>query len=344
MIAILGVAVLTFLTYYVACWTSLSSRNQKIAVTSFLIASIVLRMLVPTNLNNDFFYYYKFDIFHKPSSFLSYLINEPYLYSVYAFFSLFIEEKKDVFQAMYGFNFLIDTAFFVWLVLRKEVEMWKKMLLFTLHYFVFGYVVLRNGPSYMLFALFFYNAFRGQKFKWVWITPFLHISSCLMLVTYFHKWRHYFKALLFAPIILLLSFLVLKPFLASVREFDTILSKISIYSGGIPINGIMHLLFFLFIMVLIVLGFLLYKKKMVHPILVTTLFFYSSAFLISPIVAHRFTPYVLFALLLFPFEEIQYNKAIYFLNRLSVFLLPVFIYTLFNTHKTKLYLELFVKG
>ena len=343
MIQILSAVLLVFLMYYIACSATLSSRKQKIGIICFLIASVVLRTLVPTNLNNDYYYYYKFDIFHKPSSLLSYLINEPYLYSVYAFFSLFTEVKKDIFQAMYWFNFLIDTAFFIWLILRKDVEIWKKMLLFTLHYFVFGYVLLRNGPSYILFSLFFYYAFRDKKLNWVWITPLLHISSCLMLVTYFHKWRHYFKALLFALIIVFLSFLVLKPYLVSIHEFDRILSKITIYSEGIPFNSIMHMSFFVFIIVLTSLSFLLYGKKMLDPILVTTIFFYVCTFFISPIVAHRFSPYVLFAMLFFPFEEIDYSKMIGVLNRFSILLLPIFIYTLFNTHKTKLYMEFFLR-
>ncbi|WP_188050006.1 hypothetical protein [Flavobacterium sp. GP15] len=343
MIEILGAALLVFLIYYIACSATLSSRNQSIWIIFFVIASVVLRMLVPNNLNNDYYYYYKFDIFHKPSSLLSYLINEPYLYSVYAFCSLFIEEKKDIFQAMYWFNFLIDTAFFIWLILRKDVEMWKKMLLFTLHYFVFGYVLLRNGPAYILFAMYFYYTFRNKKFTLVWLTPLLHISSCLMLVTYFHQWRHYFKALLAAPIIVFLSFLVFKPYLVSIYEFDIILSKITIYSEGIPFNSIMHVSFFVFIIVLTSLSFLLYKGKMLDPILVTTIFFYICTFFISPIVAHRFSPYFLFALLFFPFEEIDNSKTILVLNRYSILLLPIFIYTLFNTHKTKLYVELFMK-
>ncbi|WP_170151309.1 hypothetical protein [Flavobacterium weaverense] len=164
-----------------------------------------------------------------------------------------------------------------------------------------------------------------------------------MLVTYFHHWRYYFRALFVAPIIVFLSFLVLKPFLTSVREFDSILSKISIYSNGFPINTLMHLLFFVFIIVLTAVGFLLYRNKMLHPILVTTLLIYFIAFLISPVVAHRFSPYLLFALLFFPFEEIKYTKLMRILNSFSVLLLPIFIYTLFNTHKTKLYMELFMK-
>lgn len=337
------VSICTFLFFYFACLISTTIKQKMFFTGGFIVFSTLLRVLINVNLNNDYYYYYNFDIFNKPTSFLSYLINEPYLYSVYAFFSFFIEDKKDIFQAMYWFNFFIDTAFFVWLLFRKDVQMWKKMLLFTLHYFVFGYVVLRNGPAYILFALYFYYALRNKKFNLVWLTPFMHISSCLILVTYFHKWRYYFKALILVPIVLILFFLFLKPFLASVHDFDRILSKISIYLEGVSINSVMHVSYFLFIQVLTFFGFLFYKRKMLHPILVTTLFIYGTAFLISPVVAHRFTPYVLFAMLFFPFDETEYAKTMRILNRFSVLLLPIFIYTLLNTHKANLYIDSFMK-
>lgn len=343
MIVILGSLLLTFLSYYFACLASADRTKKKIFLVSFLISSILLRIIINVNLNKDYYFYYNFDIFHKPTSVLSFLINEPYLYSLYAFLTLFIDSKKDVFLTMYWFNFIINTLFFIWLLYRKDIEVWKKMLLFVLHYFIFGFVVLRNGPAYILFAMYFYYTLRNKKFNWILITPLMHISSGLMLVTCFYKWRHYFKALFLLPIFLLLSFLVLKSYLVSLHDFDRILSKITIYSAGVPINSVMHVSFFLFILVLTSLSFLLFKKKILHPILVTTLFFYVFTFFISPIVAHRFSPYVLFALLFFPFEEIQYIKTMRILNRFSILLLPIFIYTLLNTHKANLYIDSFIK-
>ena len=343
MIEILVTLLFTFLSYYFACLAATNS-NQKIVYTSlFVVFSVALRVVLDVTLNNDYYYYYSFGIFHKPTGFLSYLLNEPYLYSVYAFFTLFLEAKKEVFLAMYWFNFLIATLFFIWLLYRKDVEMWKKMILFVFHYFLFGFVVLRNGPAYMLFAMYFYYAFRGKKFNWIWITPLMHISSCLLLVTYFHKWKNYYKGLVLATVFIGVFFLIMKPFLASIDAFKSILSKVDIYSKGMPVVGFMHILFFMFISGLFLTGFLLYKKKMLHPILVTTMLFYGITFFINPIVAHRFSPYVIFALLLYPFDTLKNEKIVILLNRLTILLFAIFLYTLNTAHRKQLFVDVFIK-
>ncbi|WP_157492754.1 hypothetical protein [Flavobacterium sp. TAB 87] len=304
-----------------------------IFVGVFIVSSLVLRTMIKFELSNDYFLYYNFEIFHQPSGFLSYLINEPYLFAVYSFFNCLLEDKTTVFSAMFWFNFLLSTAFFVWLIFRNDIEAWKKILLFVVHYFLFGYVLLRNGPSYILFAVFFHYTFRDQKFNWVLLTPFMHISSSLMLITYLHKWKHYFKMLLALPIIAFLFYLILKHFLSEIVAFDSIRSKVEIYSQGMPLIGFMHILFFLCIAGLVGLGFIIYKRKMLHPILVTTFIFYCVTFFINPIVAHRFSPYLLFALLLFPFDKIKNDKAVLTINRLSVLLFPMFVYFLYQTHR-----------
>ena len=341
MIIILGTLLCTFLSYYFACLSSISVERKMIFVGLFISFSVWLRLVIDVEMNNDYYLYFNFHIFHKPTSLLSFLINEPYLYSVYVFFSSFIAEKKNVFLAMYWFNFLITTLFFMWLLFRNDVEMWKKMVLFVFHYFLFGFVLLRNGPVYILFALYFYYTFRDKKINWIFISPFMHISAVLMLGTYFYKWRNYYIGLLLTPIALFLSYVIMKYFFSSVAAFQSILSKINSYSQGVPEIGFVHILFFLFVFILVSAGFFFYKKKMLHPILITTMLFYSITFFINPVVAHRFSPYLIFALLLFPFEKISNQKTIVVLNRLCILLLPIFVYTLFNMHKTKLFIAVF---
>ena len=342
MIVILLTVLFTFLSYYFAC-VFCKNTNKKLVFTGiFILCSFLVRVIINVNLNNDYSLYYNFDIFQKPTSLINFILNEPYLYSVYAFFTLFIDTKKEVFLALYWFNFIINSFFFIWLLFREDLEAWKKMLLFVLHYFLFGFVLLRNGPSYILFALYFYYAFREKRFNWVFITPFMHISSCLMLITYFHKWRYYFKVLLVAPIILFCFYFIAKPFLSSVAAFDSILYKINVYSQGMNEVGVLHILFFMFIFFLVVMGSVFYKNKMLHPILITTVMFYGITFFINPIVAHRFSPYVIFALLLFPFEKVRNEKLVVLINRLTILLLPLFVYSLFNAHRTESFRDIFM--
>ena len=335
MIVILLTVLFTFLSYYFAC-VFCKNTNKKLVFTGiFILCSFLVRVIINVNLNNDYSLYYNFDIFQKPTSLINFVLNEPYLYSVYAFFTLFIDTKKEVFLALYWFNFIINTFFFIWLLFREDLEAWKKMLLFVLHYFLFGFVLLRNGPSYILFALYFYYAFREKRFDLVLLTPLMHISSSLMLVTYFHKWRNYFNVLILVALIILCLFFILKPFLSSISAFDSILYKISVYSQGMNEVGILHILFFLFISFLVIVGSIFHKTKMLHPILITTVFFYVVTFFINPIVAYRFSPYVIFALLLFPFEKIRNDKIAVLINKLTILLLPLFVYSLFNAHRTE---------
>ena len=343
MILILSLILLIFGSYYLASLSITNSRKRMVYLGCFLLSSCYLRLLLDANLNNDYYYYFDFQIFHKPTSFLSFWLNEPYLYGVYAFFSLLFEAKKDVFLGMYWFNFVITTIFFIWLLYRKDVEMWKKMFLFVLHYFLFAFVVLRNGPAYMLFAMYFYYTFRDRKFNWVLLTPLMHISSSLVLINYFHKWKYYFKMLLAAILFIGIFAFISKPLLTSIDAFKSILSKIDIYSRGMPEIGLLHILFFIFIFGLLGAGFVIYKRQLLHPIIITTALFYGITFFINPIVAHRFSPYIIFALLLFPVDTTIIGKKIFLLNRLTILLLPLFLYSLFNAHRTESFRQLFFK-
>jgi len=164
-----------------------------------------------------------------------------------------------------------------------------------------------------------------------------------VLVTYFHKWRHYLKILFLIPLLLVATFILFEPFLATIAAFDSILSKIDVYSQGIPVIGFLHILFFLLISFLIVSGFFFYKSKMLHPILITTILFYGVTFFINPVVAHRFSPYILFALLLFPFEKMRNENRVSLLNKLTILLFPLFVYSLFNAHRTESFRHIFFK-
>ena len=336
MIALVFTLSLTFLSYYSACLAVIDKNKQTVFVTLFIVASILLRASINVTLNNDYYYYYDFAIFGKPTTVLSYFVNEPYLYAVYTFFSAVLESKQFIFLAMYWFNFMLNLVFFVWLLLRPDVEIWKKMLLFVLHYFVFGFVVLRNGPSYMLFSLYFYYTFRDKKCNWIWITPFMHISSCILLITYFHKWRHYFKMLLVSPLVLFILFFFIKTFGSSEVVFKSLLSKADIYSRGMNSIGFMHVVFFIFICSLLIIGYLQYKSKILHPIIVTTALLYILTFFVNPVVASRFSPYLLFYLLLFPVNYIKNVKIMFLINRLTILFFPVFLYSLYLAHKARL--------
>mgnify|MGYP006998217128 CR=1 FL=1 len=100
---------------------------------------------------------------------------------------MFTYDKAAIFSGIYWFNLLFVNAFFVWLLTRNDVQMWKKHILFSFFYILFGFVLIRNSGAYLLLALYFYYSYRKVKFNSVLISPFIHLSSLPVLMTYFHK-------------------------------------------------------------------------------------------------------------------------------------------------------------
>jgi len=333
------VVFLMFGFYYLASLNSLTGIYKLLFVLFFLLASSYLRYLINPNLNKDYYLYYNFNIFQKPQEILSYFLNEPYLYLVYSFFKLFSQDKEVVFLCIYWFNFSITNLFFVWLVTRNDIQTWKKMLFFGLYYFLFAFILLRNAPVYMLFGCYFYYSFRDKNFDLVLLTPFMHISSLVILITFFHKKKNYFILLISFTLLSLLFLLVAIPALSDLMTFRRILVKTTIYFKGMLIVGFLHYLFFLLISTVVLIATFVYKKKILHPILVTTILLYYVTFLMNPIVAFRYSPYLFLAILFYK-QKGYYNELLNkTLNYSSFLMILVFIYSFYDTNNLGFFLK-----
>lgn len=324
-------SLLTFVFYYLACFEYTTSKKKLLLIICFLFCSFFLRAVIDPALNNDYDLYYNFKIFHKPRSFFTFFLKEPYLYSVYAFFDIFSNEKEIIFSCLYWFNYIITTLFFVWLIKLKDIEVWKKMLLFSVFYFFFAFTLLRNGPVYIFFAMYFYYSYRNLKFNYVLLTPFMHISSILILIVYLYKLKNYYLFLAIVCILGPIFLLLFKPYLDNIDIFHYVFYKMNTYSKANAAIGYMHWSFLSFISILHLFGIILYKKRMLHPFLVTTALFYYVSYFINPIMAFRFTPYVLFALLFFNFDPLK-KQIVRVLNLSSVFLVVIYLFILYHTH------------
>lgn len=332
MTIIIIISIVTFLFYYLASFNSIDIKFKWVIIFFFFIFSVILRHLINPELNKDYYGYFEFRNFFEPTDFLSFLFTEPYLYLVYKFFTFFTDDLTSIFKGIYWFNFFITNIFFIWLLTRKDIAIWKKSLLFTFYYFLFAFVLLRNAPVYMLFACFFYYSYRNIKFRSIFLTPFMHISSLAMMVTVFHKRKHYLFILGIILIIVPIMLLIIFPFLSDVIAFQKSLSKVEAYSETGEIVSVFHKIFLLFVTLIVLITFKIYKKKAFNPILLTAIGFYYIFFYLNPVVGFRFTPYVFFAILLFKFDG-SYNKQIVRILNIAVLLLiPYFLFTLFDTH------------
>lgn len=330
---IVFIAILTFIFYYLSCFNSLKLQQKLTFVFCFLISASILRAIINPELNKDYFGYFDLHNFENPDDFISFLLSEPYLYLIHKFIELFTADKKQIFLGIYWFNFLITNVFFVWLVTRKHVAIWKKMLLFVFYYFLFGFVLLRNGPVYILFACFFYYSYRNKKFNKILLAPFMHLSALALMVTLFQKNKHYLK-FFFIIILGLLPVLIfyIMPILKNVIALQGSMNKVDSYSEGMEVVSVFHKIYFLFLTMFILITFSIYKKQAINSILITNIVFYYISFFINPVLGFRFSPYVFMAILLFDFNGAYNVRFVRKLNIASFLLIPYFLYTLFDTH------------
>jgi hypothetical protein len=322
-----------FVAYYLASFNTLKNGNKLFLILLYLIFAIINRLLVDVKLNKDYYGYFDLHNFDDPEDLVSFLFSEPYLYLIYKFFYLFISDKEIIFNLIYWLNFSITNAFFVWLLTRYDISVWKKVILFSFYYFLFGFVLLRNGPVYMLFACFFYYSYRNKISYNILLTPLMHLSALSLIITIFNKNTYYFKSLFFILLILFPVLLIyILPLLDSLLAFQNSMNKINSYSEEFFTVSIFHNIYFAFVSFSLAITFFVYNKKALNPILVTTAIFYYTSFFINPVLGFRFSPYVFMAILLNNFKIVFNPKLIKFMDFASFLLLAYFIFTLFDTH------------
>lgn len=323
-----------FFNYYLLCQNHIKLNNKIIYLIFFIFLSIVLRIIIPTNLNKDYFGYFELYNFENPENLVSFLISEPYLYVLYNFFEVFTSNKEIIIECIYWFNLLISIYFYIWLAFRKDLVLWKKVIIFIFYYFLTSYVVLRNAPVYFIYSYFFYYSFRSIKYKKIILTPFMHLSSVPLLMLLFQKSKKYFKYLFLALILFIpILFIVVFPIIDSIEELQQSLNKVDAYTEGGSEVGVFHKIYFCFITLLFIISWLNIKKKLFHPIIITTFIIYYISFFINPVIGFRFSPYIILVLLLNNFEG-KYNFPVLtrVLNLIIILLLPYFIFTFIDTH------------
>lgn len=323
-----------FFNYYFLCQNHIKYQNKVFYLLSFIILSIVLRLLIPTVTNKDYTGYYELYNYDNPENILSFLISEPYLFILYKFFELFTSNKRVIIECIYWFNLLISLYFYIWLAFRKDIELWKKVVIFVFYYFLTSYIVLRNAPVYFIYSYFFYYSFRAIQYRKIFFSPFMHLSSAPFLLLLFYKSKNYFKylslaLLLFIPVL----FFVVFPIIDSIEELQQSLNKVDAYTEGESEVGVFHKIYFCFITLLFIINWLNIKKKLFHPLIITTFIIYYISFFINPVIGFRFSPYIILVLLLNNFEgKYNFPALTKVLNLIIILLLPYFIFTFIDTH------------
>ena len=323
-----------YFNYYFLCQNHIKYQNKVFYLILFIFLSIVLRLLIPTDINKDYIGYYELYNYDNPENILSFLISEPYLFIIYKFFELFTSNKRIIIECIYWFNLLISVYFYIWLAFKKDIELWKKVVIFVFYYFLTSYIVLRNAPVYFIYSYFFYYSFRALKYRKIFLSPFMHLSSVPFLLLLFYKSKNYFKYLFLALILFIpILFIVVFPIIDSIEELQKSLNKVDAYTEGGSEVGVFHKIYFCFITLLFIISWLNIKKKLFHPIIITTFIIYYISFFINPVIGFRFSPYIILVLLLNNFEgKYNFPALTKDLNLIIILLLPYFIFTFIDTH------------
>jgi|TARA_B110000908_G_scaffold155739_1_gene194213 hypothetical protein len=332
MVAIIGISFFIFFFYFLSSFNNLKTEHRFVFICLFVFSVFVLRIVISPELNKDYDAYFGFHDSQMPQNIISFILGEPYLAIVYAFFDLFTDDKVVIFSGIYWFNLFFVTAFFVWILTRNDIQMWKKNILFSSFYFLFAFVLIRNSGAYIMVALYFYYTYRNIKFNSVLISPLIHLSSLPMLITYFHKQKNYYIYLISFIVFAAVAFIFLFPIISSSPGIDRMLSKVSTYSAETETVSVFHKVYFLFVSFILIITALVYKKKMLHPFIITTMALYYIGFMINPVIGFRFVPYLLFSIFFFNYNGIYNSQQTRILNITSFFLFPYFLYTLIDTH------------
>jgi len=325
---------LLFFTYYLLCQNHIKYENKIIYSIVFIFFSIGLRFIIPININKDYIGYFELYNYEKPENLFSFLTSEPYLFVLYKFFELFTSNKIYIIECIYYFNFLISLYFYIWLAFKRDIVLWKKVVIFAFYYFLTSYVVLRNAPVYYIYSYFFYSSFRNINFRKIILSPFMHLSSVPLLLLMFYKSKNYFKYLFLVLSICIPIFIfILLPIINSIVELNYFLNKVNDYAEGMSEVSVFHKIYFCFITGLLIITWFNIKQKLFHPLIFTTFFIYFITFFINPVIGFRFSPYVILALVLNNFKG-HFNAPLLNkgFNLTIILLLPYFIYTFIDTH------------
>jgi len=320
-----------FVAFYIGAMNHKNKSISTFTLIIFLGLSLLFRIMIPFEDNADYYPYsvlrtYEFNI-TKP-------LHDPILALIYnSFYAISFGSKAFAIKGLYWTNFFISTSFFVFLIRKKELPLYKRVMFFSLYYFLFTYTLLRNGPGYILIALFYFNYLNSnllkRKVKYLWLSILFHYSTLSILVlhyvTSFTK-----KQLIIAFVILV--FALIGVFIGLELSLDIISEKYASYSKSLREEQLSHKIWYIFVCSLFVLTFIenkyLANTKFHFLIFLVFLVLYK----ISHIAGYRFSIYcIMYYLLLQPSKSFFIRNQKLFNFGSFVFVL-YFIFTFYDTH------------
>ena len=311
------VAGLLFCVYFLLGY--FKDRNVKISYAIlFVILSFVLKFSIDVTKTADYDSYLHIIAIDTSAFSLKSLFTEPYFFQLGSWFLKYYSAEHSL-AFFYEFSFIFSTIFFIWLAFLKNVSTFNKVVIFSLYYSFFAYIILRNAPAYMLSAVCFYYLHKNKYLKITVLSFLLHLSSLPTIIFSFLKNKSGDKKLIILCLLYALSFHML------VRiELFGIYEKFLVYASlKNPSQGIFHQMYFYFFIIFNI--YLLFVKKEIiynytYLLLFTTYIILNYT---NSVMGYRFSVYLVLYLMINP--NMIYNENS---RPRLLFLLPVF-FTLF---------------
>lgn len=285
-----------FICFALACFTA-NSISKIFLSLSYLLVAIMLRILVPIESNDDFHVYSElFDYSLDVNQGLFVLFDEPLIRIVHLIFGLFLTKNESVLYCIYAANFIVINVFLIHLIFVKKVSAIGKILWFAIYYFLFSYVVLRNGLVYISFAWLIVTEFRRKKL--VLISPLSHLSGFVGYSALLFLAKRNYVVFIILPVAIFITFLFF-PKMESIYAIN----KLRVYLDSSVQDSIGH--YILLALVIGLYGFrrLSYKNTKILVLLRFLLWLYILGFIIKPVVGARLAPFLLTVVLLYPIEK-----------------------------------------
>jgi hypothetical protein len=226
------VAVLLFCVYFLLGY--FEDRNEKICYAIlFVIVSIVLKLSIDVTKTADYDNYLYLLALDRSDFSIKTLFAEPYFLQLGSWLYRYYPKEQSL-AFFYESSFIFTTIFFVWLGFLKNVSTFNKIVVFSLYYYFFAYIILRNAPAYMLAAVCFYYLHENKYVKMIALSFFMHLSSLPIIFFSLFKNKLGDKKLIIICLLYIIFFnILLKIELFGVYEKFLVYASFSNSSQGI---------------------------------------------------------------------------------------------------------------
>jgi len=259
----------------------------------FFITSFILFLLINFPKLPDYQQYFNVIGIRDNEFTLKVFFTEPYYFEIVNLLNTKFSSEFSI-LVFYFINTIITTLFFIWISYNKNNSKWKNIFLYSMYYYLFSFILLRNTPSYILISIMFYFINRNKYFKSALFSFFCHLSSLPVLIFSFFKNKRADLNLLIIAIGYIFIFNVLTKL-----EVFGIYDKLTVYQEDKDYGqNIFHKLYFFLFLSLIFYTYFKNKKLLFNYTFILIFVTYLILQSIGPVMGFRFSIYLMFYLFL----------------------------------------------